>query len=72
LYVRDEGQGIAPDDLKKVFDKFVQVGNARKKKQGTGLGLNISQGIVAAHDGVLWVTSPGEGKGTTFSFVIPD
>lgn len=39
--------------------------------KGTGLGLSVVKGLVEAHRGKIWVESPGEGKGTTFTFTIP-
>jgi len=69
--VIDQGIGIAPEDLPKVFEKFKQVGDTlTKKPQGTGLGLPISKEIVEYHGGEILVESE-LGKGTTFSFTIP-
>jgi len=66
--VKDSGCGIAPDALKRVFERFWQVpGGARV---GSGLGLYISQQIIEAHGGRIWVEST-VGQGTTFSFTLP-
>jgi signal transduction histidine kinase len=69
--VRDQGQGIAPEDQQRIFQPFQTValkGTAGEKS--TGLGLMIAQKIVTAHGGRIWVES-SEGQGTTFCFSIP-
>ena len=69
--VIDTGVGIARDDLSKVFEQFVQVGDTlTDKPQGTGLGLAISKQIVEHHGGRIWVESV-VGEGSTFSFTLP-
>jgi signal transduction histidine kinase len=69
--IADTGPGIAADDLARVFDKFIQVGDTlTDKPHGTGLGLTICREIVEWHGGRIWVESE-LGKGSTFSFVIP-
>jgi signal transduction histidine kinase/DNA-binding response OmpR family regulator len=69
--VRDRGEGIAPQDLPKLFQKFSQIdSSATRQAGGTGLGLVICKGIVEQHDGVMSVEStPGEGS--TFYFTLP-
>jgi len=69
--VRDHGEGIAPQDLPKLFRKFSQVdSSATRKAGGTGLGLVICKGIVEQHNGQMAVEStPGEGS--TFYFTLP-
>ncbi|RLD16385.1 MAG: hypothetical protein DRI22_01305 [Caldiserica bacterium] len=64
--VEDTGEGIPPEYLDKIFDKFQQVG----KRKGTGLGLTICKYIVEAHGGKIWVNSK-LGEGSKFSFTIP-
>ena len=61
----DRGQGIAPEDLGRVFAPFFTT-----KSGGTGLGLAISQRIVAEHGGILRVHSE-PGSGTTFTVTLP-
>jgi signal transduction histidine kinase len=68
FWVADTGSGIASEDLPRVFDRFWQA--TRTGRQGAGLGLPISKGIVDAHGGRVWVESI-LGLGTTFSFAIP-
>jgi signal transduction histidine kinase len=70
--VIDNGDGIPRKDLKQVFKMFwrsedTQASHAR----GTGLGLYIVSNIVKAHGGRVWASSPGVGKGTTFSVRLP-
>ena len=60
IAVRDEGPGIARDDLPRIFERFYQADRARST--GTGLGLAIVRHIVLAHGGRVWAESvPGEG-----------
>ena len=66
--VADQGPGIAPDDLSRVFEKFFQRSGGRPT--GTGLGLWISRGLVEAHGGELTATST-VGQGSTFAFTLP-
>ncbi len=68
--VKDEGVGIKPEDLAKLFTAFQQGKNARWEKEGTGLGLVITKRLVELHGGKIWVESEW-GKGTTFWFRIP-
>jgi len=63
--VIDNGVGIAPEDLSKIFEYFEQVGNHQKKQSGTGLGLPISKRLVEMMGGDLNVTST-LGKGSNF------
>jgi signal transduction histidine kinase len=69
--VRDRGEGIAAQDLTKLFQKFSQVDtSATRRAGGTGLGLVICKGIVEQHGGTIHVES-APGHGSTFSFVLP-
>jgi signal transduction histidine kinase len=71
IEVCDTGAGIAPDQLKRVFDKFFQADNQKSASaKGTGLGLAIAKEIVEAHQGKIRVSSVA-GKGTTFTIVLP-
>jgi signal transduction histidine kinase len=72
LEVSDEGPGIAPEQLARVFERFYRADEARPgaKKTGAGLGLAIAKEIVEAHGVHIEVRSvPGEG--TTFGFELP-
>jgi len=68
--VRDQGPGIAPEDLDLLFDKYFQTKTIAARKDGTGLGLAISREIVSAFGGKIWAESQ-LGKGSTFTFTIP-
>jgi PAS domain S-box-containing protein len=68
IHVTDTGQGIAPEDLDRVFDRFWRAGGGRGR--GIGLGLAIARGIVRGHGGRIWAASE-EGRGSTFSFSLP-
>jgi signal transduction histidine kinase len=69
--VSDDGIGIAPEDLGRVFDRFFRAdGTAVRKAGGTGLGLSICRGIVEIHGGRIWVESQ-PGVGSTFRFSLP-
>ena len=56
--VTDEGPGIKPADLERIFEKFYRGGRADGRKAGTGLGLSISRGLVEAMGGRIWAESP--------------
>ncbi len=69
--VEDFGPGIAQGDIKRIFNKFVQLQvNGKKNKNGLGLGLAISKEVVDAHGGEIAVTSK-PGQGSRFYFRIP-
>ncbi|HET6149426.1 MAG TPA: PAS domain S-box protein [Polyangia bacterium] len=71
LDVEDDGIGVAPEDVGKLFVEFQQLdASAAKKYQGTGLGLALTKRIVEAHGGRVEVKSV-LGRGSTFSAVLP-
>lgn len=71
IEVADTGIGIAPEDLKRIFDRFYQAEPSRVRKgEGSGLGLSIARWIVDAHEGKISVTSE-VGVGTTFTVTLP-
>jgi signal transduction histidine kinase len=72
ISVSDTGIGLNFEDQDRVFRPFEQAdGSASRRYQGTGLGLSLTKRLVQLHGGKIWVESEGEGKGSTFSFVIP-
>jgi len=71
LSIEDSGDGIAPEDLSKLFQKFSQVGPSGKSQSaGTGLGLVICKELTELHKGRIEVTSE-VGRGTTFKVLLP-
>ena len=68
--VTDRGPGIAPEDLPNLFERYYRARPARERREGLGLGLYITRGLVEAHGGRIWVESE-LGKGSTFSFRLP-
>jgi signal transduction histidine kinase len=72
--VIDNGRGISATDLQRLFQKFNMVGKTHLTKQagqGTGLGLYLSKSLIELQGGRIWASSPGEGKGSVFSFTLP-
>jgi two-component system phosphate regulon sensor histidine kinase PhoR len=72
LCVEDTGQGIEPEDLPRVFERFYKGDKARAAggESGTGLGLAIAKHLVQTHGGRIWATST-PGQGATFCFTLP-
>jgi two-component system OmpR family sensor kinase/two-component system sensor histidine kinase BaeS len=74
LWVADTGEGIPPEDLPRIFDRFWRGDQARSRETGagSGLGLAIAKGLVEAHGGRIWAESDGvPGRGTTISCLLP-
>jgi CheY-like chemotaxis protein len=72
IRIRDSGIGIPPDDLKRVFDMFVQLDPTNPRSQGgLGLGLNLAKHIVEKHGGTIAVVSEGADRGTEFTIRLP-
>jgi len=69
--ISDTGIGISKADQSKLFTKFFRADNSSTREEsGTGLGLFITRHLIEAHGGKIWVESE-EGKGTIFSFTLP-
>ncbi len=70
--IKDNGVGIKPEYIDKIFQKFVQVNKSNLENQykGVGLGLAISKEFIEAHKGKIWVFSE-YGKGSEFIFTLP-
>jgi signal transduction histidine kinase len=70
--VRDNGIGIDPNEIDKLFQKFSRAeAVSRVHTDGSGLGLFVARKIVEAHGGRIWAESEGEGKGSSFTFTLP-
>jgi two-component system, OmpR family, sensor histidine kinase BaeS len=71
LRIRDEGQGISPEDIPFIFDRFYRAEKSRTREEGgSGLGLAIAKQLIQLHHGKISVESE-EGKGTTFIIDLP-
>ena len=71
ISVADTGEGIAPEHLPHIFERFYRVGDSRARVEGgTGLGLAVVQQMVLAHGGQIWVSSK-VGEGSTFHVALP-
>jgi two-component system sensor histidine kinase KdpD len=68
--VRDRGPGIAPADLPHLFDRFYRGAEAKRRVSGTGMGLSIARGMLAAERGRIWAENCPDG-GAQFSIVVP-
>ena len=72
IVVSDDGPGIAPELLERVFDPFTQLAPGDKDAQGgLGVGLALVRRIVELHGGRISVESPGPGRGATFAIHLP-
>jgi len=68
--IEDQGIGMTPDQIEKMFDKFYRADASNTSIPGTGLGMSIVAYLVETHGGEVWVSST-HGKGTTVRFTIP-
>jgi len=68
--IRDEGAGIEPELLPKIFDRFFTTANPRTGNRGTGLGLAIAKSIATASGGTISVESE-LGRGSIFLVIFP-
>jgi signal transduction histidine kinase len=68
ISVSDEGCGILPENLERVFDRFFM---EDPRNDGVGVGLSMCRTIIQAHGGRIWAESAGRGLGSTFRFALP-
>jgi len=72
LSVEDEGEGIAPDDIGQVFEKFFRGGGDRRRASGVGLGLSVTRGLIESFGGSVHAVSPARnGRGTRIELELP-
>jgi two-component system sensor histidine kinase KdpD len=71
LRILDEGGGIPPGDLEKIFDKFYRVHATDRKRAGTGLGLAICRGFIEAMGGTIAAGNRADRSGAVFTITLP-
>jgi two-component system sensor histidine kinase KdpD len=69
--VADEGEGIPPGDLERIFDKFYRVNATDRQRAGTGLGLAISRGFIEAMGGTITAGNRTDRSGAVFTVTLP-
>jgi two-component system sensor histidine kinase KdpD len=70
IAVRDRGSGIAPPDMPKLFERFYRGGDSKRRASGTGMGLSIASGLLAAQQGRVWAENCADG-GAQFTITVP-
>jgi signal transduction histidine kinase len=72
IRVRDDGPGLSPEDLSRLFGRFQRLSaKPTAGESSTGLGLSIAKRIVELHSGRIVAESPGPGRGTVFTITLP-
>jgi signal transduction histidine kinase len=72
LQVSDQGLGLPPDALQRIFERFYRIEDERRQDiPGSGLGLYITKHLVELQGGRIWAESPGPGRGSTFHVLLP-
>ncbi|HWA88721.1 MAG TPA: sensor histidine kinase KdpD [Rhizomicrobium sp.] len=71
LTIEDEGPGIPPEDLSRIFDKFHRAKAADRRVAGTGLGLAVARGFVEAFGGTLVAANRASGMGAVLTVALP-
>ena len=72
IRVLDEGNGIPPDDLERIFDKFYRAHGTDRRRAGTGLGLAICRGFVEAMGGTISAANRTDRSGAAFTIVFAE
>ena len=70
MRVRDYGPGLAPGDMSRLFDRFYRGSQSGRHASGTGMGLSIARGLLAAQGGRVWADN-ASGGGAVFSVAVP-
>jgi two-component system sensor histidine kinase KdpD len=71
LQILDEGAGIPPDDLERIFDKFYRTEKGDRVRAGTGLGLGICRGFIEAMNGTIVAANRSDRIGAIFTIRLP-
>ena len=71
VQVTDRGEGIAPEFLPRVFERFAQANPSMQRRGGLGLGLSIVKHIVELHSGKIVAESEGKNRGASFTILLP-
>lgn len=72
VHVKDEGAGLSPEDMGRIFERFQRLSaKPTAGESSTGLGLSIAKRIVELHGGTIHAESAGPGQGTTFTIRLP-
>jgi signal transduction histidine kinase len=72
IHFKDNGIGFDKRERKKIFKKFYQIGQSHDMSaKGSGIGLFLAQSIAKIHKGRIVASSPGPGKGATFTVILP-
>jgi signal transduction histidine kinase len=69
IFVRDNGMGVDPRYHKRIFELFEKLDPGT---EGVGIGLALAKRIIEVHGGRIWVESEGQGRGSTFCFILSE
>ncbi len=71
IAISDEGAGIAPEHLDRIFERFYRIAQREGNAHASGLGLAAARATIEAHGGRIWADSAGVGSGSTIYFTLP-